>query len=370
MLKIPTKQALVLPRLERSSSPSIPRSQESRKSRSEKLLLPIIQVSKSSSRNSHCSRKDDTKSWSAKCGVVYGYAVNSHTGLHRYKKEDRVSIILNLPRPPAFTDPVWPRSSFFALYTGHSGKTCASFLKENLHNYVLQHADFPFQAKGSIKEAFLAADKAFLDLAEEKSDMSGACAAAIFVIGNKCIIANTGNSKVILSTSLGKKIRILNQVHTPYESRELERVRNAGGKVKNDYVIGEKGEMINTGAARVMPGSLQITRAFGNLDAKMVKYGGNPRVVIAEPDVISFKVEQKTDFLLIGSESFFEFISPREAVENVWRGICEFKAEDLAAQLSYAMDDLILEANRKRIEKNVTLVLIAFKAFADMINGE
>jgi protein phosphatase 2C family protein 2/3 len=44
------------------------------------------------------------------------------------------------------------------------------------------------------------------------------------------------------------------------------------------------------GPFRVLPGRLSVSRTFGDIEAKKVKYGGNPRVIIAEPEIKAFKV--------------------------------------------------------------------------------
>lgn len=37
----------------------------------------------------------------------------------------------------------WPKCSFFAIYDGHGGSLCADFLKDNLHQIILQQDSFP-----------------------------------------------------------------------------------------------------------------------------------------------------------------------------------------------------------------------------------
>lgn len=71
-------------------------------------------------------------------GIIYGYAANTNQGIARSYNEDRVSIILNIARPPnkqAVKE--WPRISFFAIYDGHGGNQCADFLKDKLHHMVV-----------------------------------------------------------------------------------------------------------------------------------------------------------------------------------------------------------------------------------------
>lgn len=47
-----------------------------------------------------------------------------------------MSIILNIVKPPNKKVETWPNCSFFAVYDGHGGASCADFLRDNLHQYV------------------------------------------------------------------------------------------------------------------------------------------------------------------------------------------------------------------------------------------
>lgn len=42
------------------------------------------------------------------------------------------------------------------------------------------------------------------------------------------------------------------------------------------------------GPIRVLPGRLSVCRTFGDAEAKLEFRGGNPNVVKAEPDIVSF----------------------------------------------------------------------------------
>lgn len=70
-------------------------------------------------------------------GCVTGYGANTNQGIFRNYNEDRVSIILNVIKPNSRKDEEWPKVSYFAIYDGHGGNKCADFLKENLHQYVI-----------------------------------------------------------------------------------------------------------------------------------------------------------------------------------------------------------------------------------------
>jgi len=45
---------------------------------------------------------------------------------------------------------------------------------------------------------------------------------------------------------------------------------------------------------------LSVSRTFGDIEAKREKFGGNPNVVIATPDIKEFIIDDKMDFLLLG----------------------------------------------------------------------
>jgi protein phosphatase 2C family protein 2/3 len=54
------------------------------------------------------------------------------------------------------------------------------------------------------------------------------------------------------------------------------------------------------GPHRVLPGRLSVSRSFGDVEAKHTKYGGNPNVITAIPEIISFKIDNSMDFIVIG----------------------------------------------------------------------
>lgn len=52
---------------------------------------------------------------------------------------------------------------------------------------------------------------------------------------------------------------------------------------------------------------MQVTRTFGDIEAKHPQLGGNPNVVIAIPDITCFKVCEEHDFVIIASKFFAVF---------------------------------------------------------------
>lgn len=58
-------------------------------------------------------------------------------------------------------------------------------------------------------------------------------------------------------------------------------------------------EQLILGPFRVFPGRLSVSRTFGDIEAKKLKYGGNPRVIVADPEIKAFKVMPNYDFILL-----------------------------------------------------------------------
>ena len=70
--------------------------------------------------------------------------------------------------------------------------------------------------------------------------------------------------------------------------------------IGNNHVI--------VGPSRVFPGRLSVSRSFGDVEAKLPKSGGLQGVVIATPDIVSFKIDSEVDFFILGCIIKFSFI--------------------------------------------------------------
>lgn len=81
------------------------------------------------------------------------------------------------------------------------------------------------------------------------------------------------------------------------------------GQIKNQTVVGP---------LRVFPGRLSVSRTFGDIEAKLPKYGGNPKVVIAEPEIEVFKIDETWDYFLLGCDGIYEKLNSKESAECVW----------------------------------------------------
>jgi protein phosphatase 2C family protein 2/3 len=93
--------------------------------------------------------------------------VNTHQGIVRGYNEDRVSIVLNINKPPNRpahdADDEWPKCSFFGVYDGHGGSGCADFLRDQLHQFIIREPSFPGNPHEALRNGFAKAENEFIE---------------------------------------------------------------------------------------------------------------------------------------------------------------------------------------------------------------
>lgn len=171
-------------------------------------------------------------------GVIKGYAANTNQGIVRDYNEDRVSIVLNIQKPADKKCDRWPKCSFFAIFDGHGGHTCADFLRDNLHQFIVRDKDFPNNPRQAIFNGFWQSEMYFLDTVERFSagrqnmlDRSGSCAIVCLFVDDLCFVANVGDSRATMSCSGGRYSANLSLDHKPNDAGEHARIIRAGGRI-------------------------------------------------------------------------------------------------------------------------------------------
>ena len=78
-----------------------------------------------------------------------------------------------------------------------------------------------------MKNGFRLAEALFTKLAIENPEeliRSGSCATVVLIVGEKCFIANVGDSRSVLSSNLGLTRESLTIDHKPLEEIEMQRI--------------------------------------------------------------------------------------------------------------------------------------------------
>jgi len=186
------------------------------------------------------------------------------------------------------------------------------------------------------------------------------------------MLQNIGDSRAVLSAQCGKKMVVLTNDHKPNDEKEKQRIVENGGKVyqtqtnaKNITGVNSSSNTNNNqillGPHRVFPGRLSVSRTFGDVEAKLSKFGGMSGVIIAVPEINQFKINSEMDFVILGCDGIYDQLTNREVVDCVWMTMKEAaKSKSLHIQCGMAVDMVLKTSLIRRTLDNVTAVLIAF----------
>ena len=202
-------------------------------------VKPIQDFTIQSLLNEKQAEYSEAKHSSGSFDVISSYGVNTYKGILRNYNEDRVSIIVNAKKQKKYIENknnIWPKVSFFGIFDGHAGNKCAEYLKNNLHNYIIQSPDFPSSPMKAIKNGFQNCENNYINSIHSKPfnqylDYSGSCAIIALILNNECYIANLGDSRAIYSYNGGAKFYQLSRDHKPNDPKEKERIYKAGGSI-------------------------------------------------------------------------------------------------------------------------------------------
>lgn len=213
-------------------------------------------------------------------------------------------------------------------------------------------------------------------------DKSGSCAVILLVTPHKIYVANVGDSRAISSEQYGTVAKSISDDHKPSELPEKTRIIAAGGSVyQSSGITNAKGNVI-VGPFRVLPGRLSVSRTFGDVAAKMEKYGGNPNCIIATPEIYTVNNHDELDFILIASDGVFDRLSTEETIGvavDEMRSLTEKvmlnhkpkfgSFEHVSQACGAAVDKLITYSMEKESLDNLSVVIISFKNLSRFVEG-
>ncbi|XP_049936547.1 probable protein phosphatase 2C 8 isoform X3 [Nymphaea colorata] len=217
------------------------------------------------------------------------------------------------------------RCSHFAIYDGHGGRLAADFAKNHLHQNVLS-AGLPRElqldlkaAKRAILEGFRKTDELLLRESTAGGWQDGATAVCVWVLARTVMVANIGDAKAVLARSLGD-----------------------GSQDGHD-------------ASSWLLKAIVVTREhkaiYPQERARIQKVG-----VSAVPDVHSFDITEKEQFIILGCDGLWGVFGPSDAVEFVGKLL----KEGLSA--TAVSKRLVREAVReRRCKDNCTAIVIVFR---------
>ena len=337
--------------------------------------------------------KISTKSF----GVIKSYAANTNQGIVRDYNEDRVSIVINMAMPKKYNNSSpWPKISYFGIFDGHAGSKCAEFLRDNLLNYICLNNYFPNDIINAIKYGFKKADEEYLKhhafYEGNLLDNSGSCGLILLIVNNFVYIGNVGDSRCLGSFKNGKLTKDITRDHKPNYPYEKERIIENGGTLYQTQTPLEDDEnfknKILIGPYRVFPGKLSVSRTVGDAEGKIPQIGGNPKVIVPEPDVYCFSLEKDdVDFFILGCDGIYDQLTSKDIFNCAWlvlnynidlfknnnkgnvkKNISEFKGNygpkiNMNTTSGNIVDFILKASMLRKSFDNVTCLFIAFKNF-------
>ena len=240
--------------------------------------------------------------------IIKGYAYNSSMGNIRDYNEDTITA------EKIFLQNENSYFYFFAIYDGHGGNLCSTYLKNNLHLFIKE-----FSTNG-IKNAINECEEQFINTKAlnengELLDSSGSCGIICIIKNNKLIIANVGDSRLVIFKN--NKVNFFTEDHKPGSENEKNRIMKAGGEIYQTpsfFPLYQNGKEIEV-PWRVLPGRLSVSRTFGDIEAKNEKFGGMKNVVVALPDINEIELSNEYNFIILGCDGIFDVLSNEELWE-------------------------------------------------------
>ena len=214
-----------------------------------------------------------------------------------------------------------PNTQYYGVFDGHGGSGVAIKLATQLHNLLKSKYSPDKNIEDVIRESFLELNTEIV----EEFKATGSTAAIALIINDKIIVANVGDTRVLLVDSEGTAIR-LTVDHNTSNAEERKGVEERGGTIFQNRVNG----------------MVSLTRCFGD--------GTQAGIIICEPHITTIE-RKETDKLVIACDGVFEVLTDVE-VGN----LCVQNPEpSLAAR---AIKDAAIKAGST---DNITVICVSLK---------
>lgn len=257
-------------------------------------------------------------SWEFKSDNVAAYSIQGR----RPHMEDRFRIHNN-----------GSKVALYGIFDGHGGDFVAQYAKDNLFPMVLSSVTENDEEHGEIlTKQILQVDDQILKATKDTEDISGSTALVAMVSGDTLTVANVGDSRGVMCDKDGNTV-LLSLDHKPNETKEHQRIKDAGGFV-GFY-----------GVWRVA-GILATSRALGDYPLK------EKRFVIAEPDILTFNLKDtQPKFIILATDGLWDCFSNEEAVQFILERLDE---------PHFGAKSIILQAYYRGSLDNITVMVIKF----------
>ncbi|KAK9207993.1 hypothetical protein WN944_000344 [Citrus x changshan-huyou] len=229
-------------------------------------------------------------------------------------------------------------SAFYGMFDGHGGKHAADFASCHLPRFITEDEEFPQEIERVVASAFLQTDSAFAEACSLDAALaSGTTALAALVFGRRLVVANVGDCRAVLCRR-GKAIE-MSRDHKPVCSQEKKRIEASGGYVYDGYLNGQ----------------LNVARALGDWHVEGMK-GADGGPLSAEPELMSTKLTEEDEFLIIACDGVWDVFMSQNAVDFARRRLQEHNDPVMCSK------DLVDEALKRKSGDNLAVVVVCFQS--------
>jgi protein phosphatase 1L len=230
-----------------------------------------------------------------------------------------------------------PGEGFFGaeIYDGHGGRTASRIAAEMLTPYFMHGRAREMEKSlrdrrkdvDLLRDAYLAVDNHLL----ERHIQSGTTAAHFYIMEDRFIAANAGDTRVIIGTE--GNVAVLTVDHKPGLPGETRRIEDLGG------------EVTRIGTPRVQ-GILAVSRALGDLHLKPY--------VIAEPRVAEGYLGEENDYAVLACDGVWDVLTPEDVIREVRQ----------SADPKKGADWVVKKALDNGSTDNITAIVIDLREYA------
>ncbi|XP_017253476.1 protein phosphatase 2C 50 isoform X1 [Daucus carota subsp. sativus] len=256
---------------------------------------------------------------------------------------------------------------FFGVYDGHGGSQVANYCRERFHSALAEELDLLMaklndgstnddcqeQWRKAFSNTFLKVDAEIggeANAAPIAPETVGSTAAVAIVCSSHIIVANCGDSRVVLCR--GKEPLALSVDHKPNREDEYARIEAAGGKV------------IQWNGHRVF-GVLAMSRSIGDRYLKPW--------IIPDPEVMFIPRMREDECLILASDGLWDVMTNEEVCEMARKRILLWhkkngatvpmeRGEIIDPAAEAAAECLSNRALQKGSKDNITVIVVDLKA--------
>jgi hypothetical protein len=115
-----------------------------------------------------------------------------------------------------------------------------------------------------------------------------------------------------------------------------------------------------------------VSRTLGDIEAKLINFGGKPNVIVNIPDIIGIKIDNSLDFMLIGSDGIYDKVSNKELIQNIIETCIDSikNDHDMDTFLKNSVQNILKLCVEKDSKDNISCMIIFFENFMNFFRNK